>query len=108
MGILTHWLTQTCEILSFSTNKYGEEVFTSYMTVPCRFRYADSLNKQPGKEAISAVDNLWLEPNAPVEEGTVIYVDGHYYRIENITKARRMPSTVVFLKCVLERHYDVS
>jgi len=109
MGMLSHALKQVCSVQHSHINKYGDIVLDSIESLPCRFRYIDEVQRFTNREGITSDAMLWLEPTANVTEGTVIYIDGMYFRIQRITKARKLSgSTVHFLKCMLEAYYQVS
>jgi hypothetical protein len=48
---------------------------------------------------------VWFEPDVDVSEGTIFKADGVYWRIDRLTKARRLVgSQVMFLKALVNRH----
>lgn len=107
MGVISHILNQTCSIVTSTVNRYGDYVMSSQTQYPCRFREITSLDRNINREDLDADAMIWLEPTVPVEEGTIILYDGEYYRVEEITKARRFSEDVVFQKCLLEKHGEV-
>lgn len=109
MGMITHILTQTCGVQHSHVDEFGDIVLDSIESLACRFRYIQAVERQANREGLTSDAMLWLEPGANVEEGDVVYFEGEYFRIQQVTKARKMAgSTVQFLKCLLESYYQVS
>lgn len=107
MGILTHILKQTGELKTAVINIYGDEIPTGEGTeVSCRFRYITDLDRASNMEGINTADAIvWFEPNVSIAEGDIIKIDGEYWRINRLIKARRMSSSdVLFYKTLVKKH----
>jgi hypothetical protein len=103
--MITHTLEQTCDILDSTRNRYGDISLENSQTVACRFRWITELDKNTNREDISAEALLWLKPDAPVEEGTVIRFGDSNFRIRRVTEARRLRGNkVYFKKCLLDKY----
>lgn len=107
MGILSHALEQDAKLVTATINEYGDQVPSEETTIKCRFRYITQLDKNVNSENVDAGNDaiIWFEPDADVVEGTIVKVDGVYWRIDRLIKARRLVgNTVHFLKAFVNRH----
>lgn len=106
MSILSHALAQTAQLVTVTTDFHGDQVFQSQQTIPCRFRYVTELQRTNYSETIDNTDAImWFEPNAPVQEGSILGIDGKYWRVDSLIKARRLVgSNIMFLKAYMRRH----
>jgi hypothetical protein len=105
MGILTHLLTQTAEIVTTSTNAYGDQIPSTLTELPCRFRYITDLDRRTNMEGITASDAIFhFEAGADVKEGTILKIEGLYWRVDKLVRARRMGDPVLFLKAFVLKH----
>lgn len=96
---------QTCEILITDANAYGDQVETDREESICWFRESTQAQDVGNRESISSGDALLRLPaDAPVTEGSLIYIEDRYWRISKLIKARRFSSDVVMLKCQLQKH----
>lgn len=108
MGMLTHILAQSCDIVTITRNKYGDEVFASAATIACRFREITQFDRLGNRQELNSDAMLWVEPSADVEHGTIIRFDGEYYQVEEIVKARRLAGNAVyFKKCLLQKYANM-
>jgi hypothetical protein len=105
--MISHLLNQTCEIVETTYNKYGEQILSTTAEISCKFREITNLTKSANREDIAADAMLWVEPDASLEKGTIILIDGDYYRVERLVKARRNNGEVQFIKCDLQAHKEV-
>lgn len=110
MGVLTHAIAQSCQIIEYEVDFHGDQVETSRRDTLCRFRYITQLNRSDYKESIDNIDALaWFEPTEDVSEGSILFVDNAYWRVDQLIKARRLVgSNVMFLKAFLRRHSQVT
>jgi len=107
MGIISHLLNQTTTALITIRNKYGDQDYSSGVNESCRFREITGLDKNSNREGIKADALLWLEPTSTVVEGSIVRVEGRFYRVNQIVKARKMNGTVQFLKCLMEKYVEI-
>ena len=104
MGVLTHNLNETAEIIGATKNPYGDRVIGSRTTVACRFRYITQLDKQNYAEGISMSDAIiWFEPTAPIEEDTIVKTSGKFWRVETLVRAKGFRGGVLFLKAFVKK-----
>ena len=108
MGMISHLLNQTCELVTTSHNKYGEQTYESSEEIACKFREITEVSKFSNREDIQADALLWVEPETDINRGSIVKVEDQYYRVERLTKARKNTETVQFIKCLLEKHKEVS
>jgi len=106
MSLLTRILQQTWRSVEFNTNFDGDQVPTAYADIACRFRYNTQLQSNDHAELVDTNDAIvWFEPSANIKEGDIGQVDGKYWRVDSLVKARRLVgSTVVFLKAYVKLH----
>lgn len=106
MGILTHALQQTWISVDFTLSFDGDQIGHVSGSLPCRFRYITQLERSGVAESIDTSDAfVWFEPDANIAEGSIGSVDGVYWRIHSLIKARRLVgSNIMFLKALVKRH----
>lgn len=106
MGIISHTLKQEAKIVTTTTDKHGDQVASQETSVNCRFRYITELDRNVSREGLEAFDAIvWFEPDTEIEEGSIISVEGKYWRINRLIKARRLAgSTIEFLKAFVKKH----
>lgn len=106
MSIISHTLAQTAQIITTTTNFDGDQIQTATESILCRFRYVTEIDRTNNAESIDSADAIiWFEPTANISEGSIVLVDGHYWRVDSLVKARRLVgSTVMFLKAFVKRH----
>jgi hypothetical protein len=103
--MIGHTLEQSCTILETTQDKYGDEVQQSVKVANCRFRWITELENPSNREEIRSDALLWLSPDEPVSEGSIILFGSDYFRVRRITQARRLRGeTVYFLKCLLDKY----
>jgi len=96
--MITHLLNQTFRKISYVTNVSGDLVKTATTYYLCRFRYITLINKGANQESLDSQAQIWFEPEANILEGDIGEVDGKMWRINKLIKARKMDSSVRFLK----------
>lgn len=106
MGILDHALVQDGKIVTFTRDRHGDQIPQSETAIKCKFRYITEIDKQVNREGVESFDAIiWLSPDTNINEGDIVFVDGSYWRINRIVKARRLANaTVLFLKCLVKKH----
>jgi hypothetical protein len=106
MSQITRILLQTWKRVEFTTNFDSDQIPTSYEDIKCKFRYITELEVGDHQELVSSAEAIaWFEPNASIQEGSIGLVDGKYWRVDSLVKARRLlNSNIVFLKAYLKRH----
>lgn len=105
--MLNHVFNQDAKIIITSTDKHGDQVVSSETDILCRFRYFTEIDQSGNREGLTTTADaiIWLAPELDVAEGTILYTDGKYWRVNRLVKARRMSGdTVEFLKAFVSKH----
>jgi hypothetical protein len=106
MGIISHTLNQEAKIVTTTQDKHGDQISSSETSIKCRFRYITELDRNSNKEGLESFDAIvWFEPDANIQEASIIFADGKYWRINRLIKARRLSGSIVeFLKGFVKKH----
>lgn len=106
MSLIDHTLTQTGNIIPTTRDSHGDQIAGTPEGITCRFRYVTGVERLQNREALAGIDAIiWLRAEEEVEEGTILQVDGHYWRVDRLVKARKLSgSTVEFLKAYVQKH----
>ena len=106
MSILSHALGQTAQLVTVSLDFNGDQILESQTPIACKFRYITDVQQGNYAEAVDSSDAImWFEPNAQVAEGSILGIEGEYWRVDSLVKARSLVgSNVMFLKAYMRRH----
>lgn len=106
MSLISHILKQDGELVTATVNFYGDEKPDSSTQVECKFRHITELDRTTNIEGETSADAIiWFEPDVNIQVGSIVGVDGEYWRVEKLIKARRLSgSDVVFLKALVKKH----
>ena len=104
MTLITHILTQEAGIIDTTTNKYGDQKLVSASAVPCHFRYITGIEKNINAEGMNSEAMIWFEPDLDIAEASLVQIEGKYWRIDRLIKARRFSEDIIFLKAFVTRH----
>lgn len=106
MGMIDHTLTQTGNLITTTKDAHGDQIQSASTPILCRFRYVTGIDKGENREALAGIDAIiWLKSDSGAVEGTIIQVDGKYWRIDRLIKARKLSGdTVEFLKAFVTAH----
>lgn len=103
--MLNHALEQDCYIVSTTYNDDGDLVYTDKEAIKCRFRWITDLDNVTNREEIRSDAMLWVKPSENVSEGTIIKFKDDYFRVSQITEARRLRGDqIYFFKCLLDKY----
>lgn len=104
--MIDHALTQTGYIIPTTRDKYGDQVAGTPRAILCRFRYVTGIDRQLNAEAQTAIDAIiWVSGDEEIAEGTIVQVEGMYWRVDRLVKARKLSgSTVEFYKAYVNKH----
>ena len=103
-SLLTHILNQEATILTTSTDKYGDQTQSASVQVVCKFRYITGVEKNLNAESMLSEAMIWFEPDVEISEANIVQVEGTYWRIDKLIKARRFVDGIVFIKAFVTRH----
>lgn len=108
--MINHLLVDTVTKVTASRNEGGDFVYGATASIPCRFREINDITRGvDGREELDADAMVHVSSDSGVEVGDILAYGSDYYRVDVITKARRLGSTnVEFIKCLLVRHRQVS
>jgi hypothetical protein len=102
-------MRHTAYKVSTTRNAYGDYVAGSQTALPCHFRYITSLITTTASEALQSDAMAWFEADSAVVKGDVLLIDDDGFRVERVTKARRLrDTTVLFLKVDLVKYGVIS
>jgi len=106
MSLISHVLQQDATKITTITDKYGDQLEDSNLPLKCRFRYITEIDNGTNQEGIRSGEAIiWFEPDADIQEGSIVEVDGKYWRVNRLIKARRLSGNAVeFLKAIVNNH----
>lgn len=91
-----------------TSNAYGDKIAGGETALKCHFREITSEVTQ-NNEQIDSDAMAWFEPDSGIEKGDVVKFEGTHYRVERVTKARRLRSkAVLFIKVELLKYGKIS
>lgn len=101
-------MLHTAYKVTTTRDAYGSFVASTTTILKCHVRYI--INQiSDNNEVIQSDLMVWFEPDSGVVLKDIVKIDGEHYRIERITKARRLRDTTVqFLKCDLLKYGVIS
>lgn len=98
-------MVHTITRVTTNRNAYGDYIQTAVEDISCHFREINNTDATTAPEEAQSDALLWLDPTVAVVENDIFQFDGNYYRVERVTKARRLRNpNVVFIKCEMQRH----
>ena len=96
-------------------NAYGDYVASGETALACHFRYITiqaggaSSRGVRGNESVDADAMAWFEPDSGIEREDIIKFEGEHFRVEKVTKARRLRDpSVQFIKVELLKYGAIS
>jgi hypothetical protein len=108
-------MRHTAYKLTITRNAYGDYVSSGETALICHFRYittqAGGANSRGirGNESADSDAMAWFEPDSGVEREDLIKFEGEHFRVEKVTKARRLRDpTVQFIKVELLKYGVIS
>jgi hypothetical protein len=94
---------------TITRNVYGDFVIGASTALPCHFRYITAVESTLGSEAVRSDAMAWFEADSGIVKNDILEIDDEGWRVERVTKARRLrDTTVLFLKVDLLRHGMIS
>ena len=97
-------MLHTAYKLTKTRNKYGDYEGSSQTPLVCHFREITSLIDGLA-DTIQSDAMAWFEPDSGIVKGDVISFEDVLYKVERLTKARKLRSTnVEFIKTDLMRY----
>jgi predicted nuclease of restriction endonuclease-like RecB superfamily len=89
-------------------NAYGDYISTVEVAHACHFREITNILTE-ANEAIQSDAMAWFEPDSGIEKLDIVKINGTHYRVEKVTKARRLRNpNVLFIKTELLKYGVIS
>lgn len=91
-----------------SRNKYGDYTSSGETALPCHFR--EITMRVDGNAEVTESDAMaWFEPDSGVVKNDILKFYGEHYKVERVTKARKLRDpTVQFIKVDLTKYGTIS
>jgi hypothetical protein len=100
-------MLHTAQVITHTRNAYGDYVATASTTIKCHFRFINEMITTGYNEAVQSDAMAWFEPDSGIVRESLVRIDGDYYRVEKVIKARKLRNpNVQFIKAYLA-HYGV-
>ena len=101
-------MLHTAYKVSTTRNAYGDFVAGSQTTLVCHFREITSVITD-SNETIQSDAMAWFGPDSGVVKNDILMIKEEGYRVERVTKARRLRDPdVLFIKTELLRYGIIS
>jgi len=102
-------MNQTAYKLTTSRNAYGDFTVSGQVAHKCHFRYITEQITSQTNETINSDAMAWFEPDSGIDRKDIIKIDDEFFRVERVTKARRLRSpSVLFIKVDLLKYGNIS
>lgn len=102
-------MLHTAYKVTTTRNGYGDFIPSGTTSLPCHFRVVNDIITTSNNEQIQSDAMAWFESDSGVDIQDIIKFEGEHYRVERVTKARRLRDpTVLFLKCDLLKYGAIS
>lgn len=102
-------MLHTAYKVSYTRNAYGDYLTTTEIYVKCHFREINQLVTDNNDQTVQSDAMAWFEPDSGIDKGSILHIEGEYYRVERIIKARKLHNpNVQFLKCELLKYGIIS
>ena len=103
--MIQHILNQDASLVQTTQDKHGDQKQSSTEAISIRFRYITDVDKNVNREGMTSEAIIWCAPDTAIAEGSILLVEGVYWRVVRLVKARRMSGNEVqFLKAFVDRH----
>lgn len=102
-------MLHTAYKITSTRNAYGDFVTSTEVAHKCHFRYITEQVSSSSNETIQSDAMAWFEPDSGIGKKDIILFDDEYFRVERVTRARRLRTPAVqFLKVELLRYGQIS
>lgn len=102
-------MLHTAYKVTTTRNAYGDFVASTSTAIPCHFRYITEQVSSSANEMIQSDAMAWFDANSGIEKEDILRIDDEHFRVERVTKARRLRDpTVLFLKVSLLKYGVIS
>lgn len=101
-------MLHTAYKVTTTRNAYGDFIPSGETALPCHFRYITE-QVTAGNETIQADAMAWFKADSGIDRKDIIKFENEYFRVERVTKARRLRETnVQFIKVDLLKYGLIS
>jgi hypothetical protein len=102
-------MRQVATKYNYTRNAYGDFTVSTTETLPCHFRYITNQISDTNNEVVQSDAMAWFEPDSGVVNKDIIQIDNTFFRVEKVTRARRLRDPEVqFIKVDLQRYGVIS
>ena len=102
-------MLHTAYKVTTTRNAYGDFTATGSTALPCHFRYITEQLTGINNESINSDAMAWFEPDSGVVKEDILMIDDEHFRVEKVTKARRLRDPAVqFIKVELLKYGVIS
>lgn len=102
-------MLHTAYKVTTTRNAYGDFLASGETALKCHFRYITEQVTATNNETIQSDAMAWFEPDSGVNRKDIIKFDGEHFRVERVTKARRLRDpNVQFIKVELLKYGVIS
>lgn len=102
-------MLHTAYKVTTTRNAYGDFIPGAETELVCHFRDITQTSTNVSNEVVDSDAMAWFEPDSGVEKQDIIRINGTLYRVERVTKARRLRNpNVLFIKTDLLKYGAIS
>lgn len=88
---------------------YNDFISSGEVALSCHFREINRVGTTGNNEQFDSDAMAWFEADSGVDRYDILKFEGTYYRVEQITKARRLHNpNVLFIKAELNKYGQIS
>lgn len=102
-------MLHTAYKVTTTRNAYGDFTASGETALICHFRYITEQVTSTNSETIQSDAMAWFEPDSGVNRKDIIKFEGEHFRVERVTKARKLRNpSVQFIKVDLLKYGVIS
>lgn len=102
-------MLHTAYKVTTTRDAYGSYTASAETALPCHFRYITQQITDTNSETINSDAMAWFMPNSGIDRKDIVKIDGQHFRVERVTKARRLRDPAVqFIKVELLKYGMIS
>ncbi len=102
-------MLHTAYKVTTTRNAYGDFNASGETALICHFRYITEQVTSTNSETIQSDAMAWFEPDSGVNRKDIIKFEGEHFRVERVTKARKLRNpSVQFIKVDLLKYGVIS
>lgn len=102
-------MLHTAYKVTTTRDRYGSFVASGETAHKCHFRYITNEIVTSNNETIQSDAQAWFEPDSGIDRNDIIKFEGEHFKVEQVTKARRLRDPQVqFIKVRLMKYGVIS